>query len=423
MKSFIKQFNASNDFILNKEFSGNGGVKSSQGFKPLFIYGAGFNLDISVNIEGAYKFDHLFIDKFTALEENEIFFMEILRKQKNVKFSLEKDILTEISLSKSNKNKKEFTQFLKEFDSAPNTFAVLENQLTVEHVLILINNKFLNYNNNSDFYIIKIHADLLKSKEESRYHHTLNGSINGLNGFIKMKHLNGNNGITPSSEIPDLNNHENSDPKPSNSNGFLKLNLTVDTEIVKLKSDQILLLKEEISEKLNKTIELEDHKKRLLEAFEKVKIKLKKIKIACSNDKKICMLEQEKLTNKMKNLINCYEDQLGELQNQIAKKAVNENNKYTVDSIDQFEIIEKADSEENNIGGNFICVICLANKRNCCFIDCGHLLCCFDCSLNNDPNYSLKTLKMCINGYNVSNGAMVCPLCKRLNKKYRKVFF
>ena len=149
----------------------------------------------------------------------------------------------------------------------------------------------------------------------------------------------------------------------------------------------------------------------------------KKVKVSCSNDRKISILEQEKLTNKMKSLINSYEDQLSELQNQIAKKAVNESKKFTVENIDEFDIIEKADEEECNIEGNFICVICLTNKRNCCFIDCGHLLCCFECSLNNDPNYTLKTLKLCINEYNVTNGAIVCPLCKRLNKKYRKIFF
>jgi len=389
MKSFIKQFNTSNGFIPMKENTNPTNPKQIKEYKPLFIHRSFQSFEISVSLEGSCNFDHLYVEKFMSLEENEVFFMEILKKQKNEKFSLSKDILTEISYNKANKNSKEFNKFLTDFDEAPNRFVLLENRLTADNVLILINNKFLNYNNTSDFYIIKINAELFKETsiviENSDYTENINS-------------------------IEEICNYSN--------NG-----LVVDPEIVNQKNIDILKLKEEICYKLNKAIELDERNKKLLEAFDKIKIKLKKTKIACSNDKKISILEQEKLSNKMKSLINSYEDQLSILQNKIAKNAVNESNKFTVESVDQYEIIEKADSEENNIGGNFICVICLSNKRNCCFIDCGHLLCCFECSLNNDPNYTLKTLKLCINEYNVTNGAIVCPLCKRLNKKYRKIFF
>ena len=170
MKSFIKQFNTSNGFIPSKEhlyINDKSTSKNNKDLKPLFIYWANYQIEIFVNLEGTFKFDHLYIEKFMSLDENEKFFMEILRKQKHEKFSLQKDILSDFTYNKSSKPVKEFAKFIKEFNVAPNRFAILENKVVSDNVLILVNNKFLNYNNTSDFYIIKINADLFKETTSS----------------------------------------------------------------------------------------------------------------------------------------------------------------------------------------------------------------------------------------------------------------
>ena len=330
-------------------------------------------LDLTIESNSTYQFDHLYISGFKSLHgEDYIELLNFVQTKQRLapenNFYLQNEVLNEFTIvNVPDSQKDNYSKFNFLLNSSFNMFGVLENKINKQTSLLLTNNNFSGCGSKGEYFILSVESYLIRE---------------------------------------DIISQE-----------------SVNASFIKLKNKEIIELKEKLNSYDLKIAGIENESNLIEKKIILTKAKIKKEKELGSIEKQNRIVEQEKIKATMKELVNIYEKRIETLQknsskiltNNFYKAVLKEDDNENMNPEEKQELIKNRLINENEY---FLCVICMQNIRNCVFLDCGHLLSCFDCAVNMDKNNQGKKY---LSDSFIKNGDICCPLCKVINKKYRRI--
>jgi hypothetical protein len=161
--------------------------------------------------------------------------------------------------------------------------------------------------------------------------------------------------------------------------------------------------------------ELLKQNKNIMKQKSELELEIEKLKIILKNkeDEQKKLLENKK-DNSSQNL-ECVKNQTLRFDEFVIQECPDE-------EIETTEQLAEIDSNFiQKIAEEKLCIICCSNLRNCCYMNCGHIVSCFDCTFNmfNSGNNLKKKAK----DVQSIKGKIACLICKKENKQAIKVYF